>query len=140
MTWTSPAAWPGREALVGAGVLSESECAVLVDGLERVRAEFAAGTFAPAPGDEDIHTAVERRLGELVGRWQASCTPGAAATTRWRPTCCCGCWTRARSRWAALLDLAGRAGRTGGVHARGDHARLHAFSTGPAADRARTGG
>ncbi len=32
------------------------------------RSELARGTFAFAPGDEDIHTAVERRLTELVGR------------------------------------------------------------------------
>jgi len=62
---TGSIAW--AEALVGAGVLTESEYEVLAGGLERVRAEFAGGTFAPAPGDEDIHTAVERRLGELVG-------------------------------------------------------------------------
>lgn len=62
---TGSIAW--AEALVGAGVLTDSEYEVLAGGLERVRAEFAGGTFAPAPGDEDIHTAVERRLGELVG-------------------------------------------------------------------------
>ena len=39
----------------------------LLDGLQRVADEFAAGAFACAAGDEDIHTAVERRLGELVG-------------------------------------------------------------------------
>jgi argininosuccinate lyase len=32
-----------------------------------VGAEFEAGVFEVKPGDEDIHTAVERRLGELVG-------------------------------------------------------------------------
>jgi argininosuccinate lyase len=35
--------------------------------LEAVRAEFAAGSFAPDVNDEDIHTAVERRLGEIIG-------------------------------------------------------------------------
>ena len=30
-------------------------------------AEFEAGTFELKPGDEDIHTAVERRLTEIVG-------------------------------------------------------------------------
>jgi argininosuccinate lyase len=52
--------------LVRAEVLSEAERAELVRGLEAVRAEFAEGRFA-AQGDEDIHSAVERRLGELVG-------------------------------------------------------------------------
>lgn len=54
-------------ALVKAGVISGVEAEELHDGLTRVLAEFESGTFQPAPGDEDIHTAVERRLTELVG-------------------------------------------------------------------------
>ncbi len=54
-------------ALVGAHVLTEAECAQIVDGLARVLAEFEDGTFEFAPSDEDIHTAVERRLAELIG-------------------------------------------------------------------------
>ncbi|HLY24971.1 MAG TPA: lyase family protein, partial [Aggregatilineales bacterium] len=54
-------------ALAKAGVLTEEESQAIVGGLEQVVAEFTAGTFATAPGDEDIHTAVERRLGEIVG-------------------------------------------------------------------------
>ncbi len=54
-------------ALVGAGVLSAEECRQIVTGLEQVLDEFVTGAFAFAPGDEDIHTAVERRLGELIG-------------------------------------------------------------------------
>ncbi len=54
-------------ALAQAGVLTEEERARLADGLEQVRREFERGTFEPAPTDEDIHTAVERRLTELVG-------------------------------------------------------------------------
>ncbi len=54
-------------ALARAGLITEEERRTLVEGLEEVRAEFDGGTFEVAPGDEDIHTAVERRLGELVG-------------------------------------------------------------------------
>ncbi|MBZ0303889.1 MAG: argininosuccinate lyase, partial [Anaerolineae bacterium] len=36
-------------------------------GLETVLAEWESGTFVLVPEDEDIHTAVERRLTELVG-------------------------------------------------------------------------
>ena len=54
-------------ALARAGLVTDGERDQLVDGLERVRAEFDAGDLAILPGDEDIHTAVERRLGELVG-------------------------------------------------------------------------
>lgn len=54
-------------ALVGAGVLAREECDQIVGGLDQVRAELAAGTFEFVPSDEDIHTAVERRLSELIG-------------------------------------------------------------------------
>jgi argininosuccinate lyase len=53
--------------LAQAGVIDERELKELLDGLEAVRAEFAEGRFAAQPTDEDIHSAVERRLGELAG-------------------------------------------------------------------------
>ncbi len=62
---TGSIAWAG--ALSDAGVLTTAERDTLVEGLNRVRGEFARGEFVPAPGDEDIHTAVERRLKELAG-------------------------------------------------------------------------
>ncbi len=58
-------AW--AEALKEAGLISVAEHERLAQGLELVRREFADGRFVPAEGDEDIHTAVERRLYELVG-------------------------------------------------------------------------
>lgn len=58
-------AW--AQALAQAGVLTSAEFAQLEAGLESVRAEFTTGTFEFAAGDEDIHTAVERRLTELAG-------------------------------------------------------------------------
>jgi len=54
-------------ALAQAGVLTSDEAQALADGLRAVGAEFETGTFAFAEADEDIHTAVERRLGELAG-------------------------------------------------------------------------
>ncbi len=54
-------------ALARAGVITEEEADTLLNGLRTVAAEFAEGAFAYAPSDEDIHTAVERRLGELIG-------------------------------------------------------------------------
>lgn len=54
-------------ALARVGLITPEERDQLVAGLEQVRAEFDAGTFQIQPGDEDIHTAVERRLTELVG-------------------------------------------------------------------------
>ena len=50
-----------------AGVLSAEEVEVVLAALEDVRAEFAAGIFEFREGDEDIHTAVERRVTEIAG-------------------------------------------------------------------------
>jgi argininosuccinate lyase len=58
-------AW--SRALARAGVLTDAECQALCSGLMQVWAEFNAGRFVFAPGDEDIHTAVERRLSEIAG-------------------------------------------------------------------------
>ncbi|MFN3704952.1 MAG: argininosuccinate lyase [Thermoflexales bacterium] len=55
------------QALARAGVITRAECRRLVKGLRQVYAEFAEDRFAIQPTDEDIHTAVERRLKELVG-------------------------------------------------------------------------
>lgn len=54
-------------ALQRAGVLTASERNLLVAGLQDVAKEFEAGKFEMRPSDEDIHTAVERRLGEIIG-------------------------------------------------------------------------
>ncbi len=54
-------------ALEEAGLITPEEHDRLVAGLRQVRAEFDSGTFQEKPGDEDIHTAVERRLSELIG-------------------------------------------------------------------------
>jgi argininosuccinate lyase len=53
--------------LVGAGVLEPHEAEKIAEGLEVVRLEFQQGVFDAIPSDEDIHTAVERRLTEIVG-------------------------------------------------------------------------
>jgi argininosuccinate lyase len=54
-------------ALVRAGVLGQDEGARLLDGLAKVAVELAGGSFVWLESDEDVHTAVERRLTELVG-------------------------------------------------------------------------
>lgn len=54
-------------ALARAGLLSAEEASALVEGLAVVEAEWASNSFVTRPGDEDVHTANERRLGELVG-------------------------------------------------------------------------
>jgi argininosuccinate lyase len=54
-------------ALARAGILTEAEAAQIVEGLGQVAEEWAAGAFVVVEGDEDIHTANERRLTELIG-------------------------------------------------------------------------
>jgi len=49
------------------GLLDEAEVAALLAALDQVEGELAGGTFAFAPDDEDIHTAVERRVTEIAG-------------------------------------------------------------------------
>jgi len=54
------------KALVGMGVVTKEESMELVDGLGLIEKEWEAGTFVLQPSDEDIHTAHERRLTELL--------------------------------------------------------------------------
>lgn len=54
-------------AIAQVGVLTDAEAETIIGGLQQVLGEFEAGTFELKPEDEDIHTAVERRLTELVG-------------------------------------------------------------------------
>jgi argininosuccinate lyase len=48
-------------------VLEGGEGKLLLDGLAQVARELDAGRFEFTDGDEDVHSAVERRLTELVG-------------------------------------------------------------------------
>jgi argininosuccinate lyase len=54
-------------ALHQAGILSVDEYGQISAGLKRIQDEFTGQTFSYHPEDEDIHSAVERRLTELIG-------------------------------------------------------------------------
>jgi argininosuccinate lyase len=58
-------AW--ADAIHRAGILSDKEHASISLGLATIKEEFSSGRFSFAPSDEDVHTAVERRLTELIG-------------------------------------------------------------------------
>jgi argininosuccinate lyase len=58
-------AW--ANALQCAGILTKKEHTSISNGLVAIKEEFASGRFSFVPSDEDIHTAVERRLTELIG-------------------------------------------------------------------------
>jgi argininosuccinate lyase len=51
------------------GILTTAEFQKIESGLRAVEEEWVSGTFKIIPGvDEDIHTANERRLGEIIGK------------------------------------------------------------------------
>jgi argininosuccinate lyase len=49
------------------GLLTPDETGVMLEGLGAIRDEAAAGRFVFLESDEDVHSAVERRLGEAIG-------------------------------------------------------------------------
>src|SRR5512144_3350586 len=54
--------------LAAQGIVPRAAAKRIDAGLRRVRAEFAAGRIRLDPRLEDVHTHVERRLGEIVGK------------------------------------------------------------------------
>ncbi len=58
-----------------AGIIDSAEAGELLEALRRAGDEIDAGVFEFQPGDEDIHTAIERRVRELAGE------PGAKLHT-----------------------------------------------------------
>ena len=54
-------------ALLKAGVVTKDETATIIEGLDKVAKEWQDDNFQIKQGDEDIHTANERRLSELIG-------------------------------------------------------------------------
>ena len=49
------------------GLLADSEVRAVLEALDVVGTEMAEGTFVFVPTDEDVHTAIERRVTELAG-------------------------------------------------------------------------
>lgn len=50
------------------GILTAHELSEIERGFQQVAQEWQAGTFQAQENDEDIHTANERRLGEIIGK------------------------------------------------------------------------
>uniref|UniRef100_A0A8B9BY14 Argininosuccinate lyase n=1 Tax=Anser brachyrhynchus TaxID=132585 RepID=A0A8B9BY14_9AVES len=55
------------KALEKAGILTKTELEKILSGLEKISEEWSKGVFVVKQSDEDIHTANERRLKELIG-------------------------------------------------------------------------
>jgi argininosuccinate lyase len=72
-----------------AGLLDDAELPVMLAGLDGLLTDVESGDFAPMPGDEDVHTALERgllnRLGpELGGKLRAGRSRNDQVTTDFR--------------------------------------------------------
>jgi argininosuccinate lyase len=53
--------------LARAGLLSEQDLKTLLAGIDALEDDVRGGAFVPAPGDEDVHSALERGLLERLG-------------------------------------------------------------------------
>ena len=119
-------------ALARAGLLTEAEAEQLVTGLEQVADEWAQGTFTLVEGDEDIHTANERRLTELVGAVGGKLHTGRSRNDQVATDV--RLWLRdaiiALARPSAAVDRRGRRPRR--RRDRSAHARLHSPAAGTA--------
>ena len=49
------------------GILASSEVSAICAALDQVADEFASGAFSFVAGEEDVHTAIERRVTEICG-------------------------------------------------------------------------
>jgi argininosuccinate lyase len=110
-------AW--ARALRRAGVLDGKEVETVVSGLKRIRAEFEQGRFRARTSDEDIHSAVERRLVALVGSAGEKLHTGRSRNDQvatdlnlWLKDACDDASAGLREVVRALLEAADRAGPT----------------------------
>lgn len=55
------------EMLAAQGLLGNDDCRLICDGLQQLQTEYAAGNWHIELQDEDVHTAIESRLGDLIG-------------------------------------------------------------------------
>jgi argininosuccinate lyase len=55
------------QMLAHTGIITPTEAAAMVQGLEQIRQEYRQGLFHPGVDEEDVHFAVERRLTALIG-------------------------------------------------------------------------
>ena len=93
----------------------------MLAALDRVGVELAEGSFAFVPSDEDVHTAIERRVTELAGAAgrQAPHRPQPQRPGGHRPPAlrASGSWPRSPARCSALQRvLLGRAEEAGGAY------------------------
>jgi argininosuccinate lyase len=53
--------------LSACGIITEQECASIIEGLDRIRLEISSGQFVWSIKQEDVHMNIEARLTDLIG-------------------------------------------------------------------------
>ena len=103
--------------LAHVGLLEAAEADQILAALDRVEAELGDGSFSFAASDEDIHTAVERRVTELAGAAGAKLHTGRSRNDQsatdlrlWMKRMIDGVAAKVRDLQHTLLDQAETAG------------------------------
>jgi argininosuccinate lyase len=105
------------EMLAAQGIISARTWPTSSAAWPQITAEIEAGAFEWKLELEDVHLNIEARLTSWSATPASACTPAAAATTRWPPTCACGCAARSTAcglladMQRALVDVAERTRR-----------------------------
>ncbi len=105
--------------LAKAQIITDADAASIIEALDRVSNEMSDGTFAYVESDEDIHTAIERRVTELAGATGAKLHTGrsrndqaATGVRRWMKRELMTIARRIVDLQSVLLDRAQAAGDT----------------------------
>mgnify|MGYP003330600840 CR=1 FL=1 len=93
------------KGLARAGILTSAEATAVLDALDTVAEELGSGTFVFADSDEDIHTAVERRVTQIAGAAGAKLHTGRSRNDQCATDLRLWCKRELRSIAARLLDL-----------------------------------
>ncbi|KAJ1339385.1 hypothetical protein BSLG_005996 [Batrachochytrium salamandrivorans] len=85
-------------------LLTENECISPESGLQQIAVEWENKSFKILDSDEDIHTANERRLAEIVGSVAGKLHTGRNRNDWLQPICACGFETRLLNCWLNPFD------------------------------------
>jgi argininosuccinate lyase len=91
--------------LVTVGILSQVDGVAIVNALDQVAEEFAFGSFVFEPTDEDIHTAIERRVTQLAGEPGARIHTGRSRNDQVATALRLWCKRELRYVRSAVIDL-----------------------------------
>ncbi len=93
------------KGLLAARILTGDEAQTLLDALGQVGKDLKSGKFDFEPGDEDVHTAVERRVTEIAGDVGAKLHTGRSRNDQVATDLRLWCRRRLRSVALDVMDL-----------------------------------